>query len=204
MQDQHSQPLPPNNQQLPPIRIDMESLYMLFDEMTVDQLKDLVEDIRQEIDIRKYEDRRVALARQQADAEKYKLRKELEEEEKRYAKEKAKFAEEFEREKERVRMGLVKQTNKVEDDLSSYTVEDFSSESPLEEEVEDEGESTANESDYDEVVEESTEEKPKPKPKPQPVVKAKAKAKAKAKKVEIVEEEPKKRTPIKRNKKKSN
>lgn len=208
-QEQHmDQPLPPA-----PLRIDMESLYNLFDEMTEQQLKDLIEDIEQEIDIRKYEQRRVNIAKNRVSREKYlhdqqlladqlRYEKELQEEARRYAKEKQKFIEDFEAEKERIRMGLVKQQIVSEEDQSSSNVDDFS-DSETETDNEDVGDSSSEDEDIVEVVAEKP--KPKPKSKPLPPVKPKAKAKSKAKKVEdeVVEEEPAKRAPIKRGNKKS-
>lgn len=212
MQDQQSQPLQQSNSNLnqnlpPPIHIDIESLYMLFDEMTEQQLKELIEDIEQEIDIRKYEKRRVDLARDQVAKEKYRFKQQLMEEEEKLAKQKQKFLEDFEREKERVRMGLVKQQSSKQQLKGTLTPEeteseysDLSSESLTDEDEDVVGDHT--ETEEDEVVEETPEPAPKPKSKPKPVAKAKAKAKPKAK--EEVVEEPKKRPPIKRNKKKSN
>lgn len=70
---------------IPPVnmvvnKLNMEELYLLFDDLTIDQLKTLIGDIEQEIELKKYKAERVKKLKEQMNTEKKKFMEELEKE----------------------------------------------------------------------------------------------------------------------------
>lgn len=90
-------------------KINMEVLYELFDDLTIEQLKELINDIQQEIDLRNYKATRVIKIKELMDKERERLKKE-------YEAEKIKFKEQWEKDKNKMRLRGVQEEEESEEE----------------------------------------------------------------------------------------
>lgn len=92
--EQHMQPHP--------VKLDMNMLYDLFDELTIQDLQALIQDIQQEIDLRNYKAIRVNKIKELMDQERDKLRQEIDNE-------RMQFKQQLEKDKNKLRLQSVEE-----------------------------------------------------------------------------------------------